>query len=218
MRKRADSYLPALSFDALTPLYDVLVRLTMPETAFKRRLVAQARIRSGHRVLDLGCGTATLTLLAERAHPEAEFVGLDGDPRILEIAKKKALKAASGTTFDLGMSYELPYADKSFDRVLSSLFFHHLSHEDKGRTLKEVYRVLRSGGELHVADFGKPQNVLMRVAALPWRAFDGLHTTADNVSGRLPRMFQGAEFTEVCETARYMTLFGTLALYQARKV
>ena len=189
----------------------------MPESAFKRRLVAQARIQSGHRVLDLGCGTATLTLLAERTHPKAEFVGLDGDLRILKIAKKKALKVVSGTAFHLAMSYELPYADKSFDRVLSSLFFHHLSHEDKGRTLNEVYRVLGRGGELHVADFGKPQNVLMRVAALPWRAFDGLHTTADNVGGQLPLMFREAGFTEVCETARYMTLFGTLALYQARK-
>jgi hypothetical protein len=77
--------------------------------------------------------------------------------------------------------------------------------------------VLRAGGELHVADFGRPQNVLMRVASLPWRAFDGRRTTEDNVKGLLPELFRQAGFVEVCETSRYMTLFGTLCLYGARK-
>lgn len=217
MEKKSEPYIPALSFDWLTPLYDSLIRLTMPESAFKRRLVEQSRIRSGHHVLDLGCGTATLTLLIKSIHPEAKVWGLDGDPKILKIARKKAEKAGTEVTLDEGMSYRLPYPDASFDRVLSSLFFHHLTSEDKERTLQEVRRTLRSGGELHIADFGKPQNALMRIAALPWQAFDGRRTTTDNVKGRLPDMFRGAGFGEVCETARYMTLFGTLSLYSARK-
>lgn len=218
MGKKAEHFIPALSFGWMAPIYDLLIRLTMPETALKRRLVEQSRIRTGHRVLDLGCGTATLILLIKSIHPEAEVRGLDGDPRILEIARKKAEKAGAEVTLDEGMSYRLPYPDESFDRVLSSLFFHHLTSEDKERTLLEVRRVLRAAGELHVADFGKPQNALMRVAALPWQAFDGRRTITDNVKGRLPEMFRGAGFIEVYETTRYMTLFGTLSLYSARKV
>ena len=105
-----------------------------------------------------------------------------------------------------------------FDRVLSSLVFHHLTREDKARAFREVYRVLRAGGELHFADFGKPQNALMRAASLPWRLFDGRETTRDNVRGELPALLRDAGFAEVCETARHMTLFGTLSLYQARKL
>ncbi|MDQ3253887.1 MAG: hypothetical protein M3R15_08275 [Acidobacteriota bacterium] len=74
---KADSYIPALSHDWLTPLYDSLIRWTMPESTIKRRLIEQSSIMSGHRVLDLGCGTATLTLLIKRTHPEATVVGLD---------------------------------------------------------------------------------------------------------------------------------------------
>lgn len=218
MDKKPDAYIPALSYDFLTPLYDSLIRLTMPERAFKRRLVEQARFGEGQRVLDLGCGTATLTLLAKEMSPGADVTGLDGDPRILEIARKKAERAGADISLDLGMSYELPYPDESFDRVLSSLFFHHLTREDKTHTLEEVRRVLRAGGELHVADFGRSQNLLMRVASLPWRAFDGRETTADNVAGRLPEMMRRCGFTDVHESARYMTLFGTLSLYQGRKV
>lgn len=215
MEKKPDAYIPALSYDWLTPLYDSLIRWTMPEYTFKRHLVEQARIGRGHRILDLGCGTATLTNLIKRTHPDAEVVGLDGDPRILEIARRKAAREGLAIKLDEGMSYQLPYADNSFDRVLSSLFFHHLTRENKDRTLNEVFRILRPGGELHVADFGKPQNALMRVASLPWQAFEGRKTTADNAQGRMPSIFREAGFREVCETARYMTLFGTLSLYRA---
>jgi ubiquinone/menaquinone biosynthesis C-methylase UbiE len=191
--------------------------LTTPESAFKRHLVEQARIKRGDRILDLGCGTATLTILIKRVHSDAEVAGLDGAPRILEIARRKAAKEGLEIKLDEGMSYQLPYADNSFDRVLSSLFFHHLTPENKARTLQEMFRILRSGGELHVADFGKPQNTLMRLASLPWQVFDGRKTTADNVQGRMPSIFRAAGFREVCETTRYMTLFGTLSLYRAHK-
>jgi ubiquinone/menaquinone biosynthesis C-methylase UbiE len=210
-------YKPALSYDWLTPLYDSFIRLTMPETKFKRRLVEQARIEEGQRVLDLGCGTATLTMLIKRAQPGAEVVGLDGDPRILEIAKLKAAKARTDIILKHTMAFNIPYPDASVDRVLSSLVFHHLTRDDKGRTLKEVYRVLRPGGELHVADWGKPQNWLMSVAALPLRMFDGFSTTADNLKGLLPEMFRHEGFEEVSETAKYQTVFGTLSIFQARK-
>ncbi|MGH9883278.1 MAG: class I SAM-dependent methyltransferase, partial [Pyrinomonadaceae bacterium] len=203
--------------DWLTPLYDTLIRWTMPESTFKRRLISQTRIKSGHRVLDLGCGTATLTLLIKRTHPEAIVVGLDGDPKILGIAKNKATHANLEITLDQGMSFNLPYSEASFDRVVSSLVFHHLNRDNKVATLNEVHRVLRAGGELHIADFGKPQNGLMRVASFPWQLFDGFKTTADNVNGLMPELMRSAGLVEVHESARYMTLFGTLSLYASRK-
>jgi ubiquinone/menaquinone biosynthesis C-methylase UbiE len=89
MNNRSAKYIPAVSFDWLTPLYDPIMQVFMPEKAFKRCLVEQMRIEKGHRVLDLGCGTATLAILIKKAHPDAEIVGLDGDQKILEIARTK---------------------------------------------------------------------------------------------------------------------------------
>jgi len=218
MHASRKKYIPALSYNWLTPLYDLLVRITTPEAKFKRRLIEQARIQGGHHVLDLGCGTATLAILLKQTHPGAEVSGLDGDPKILKIAIAKTTKASLEIAFNHGMAYELPYPDVSFDRVVSSLVFHHLTREDKARTLQEVFRVLRPNGELHVADWGKPQNFMMRIASWPLRAFDGLETTSDNVNGLLPDLFREAGFKDVQDTARYMTLFGTLALYKAKRV
>jgi ubiquinone/menaquinone biosynthesis C-methylase UbiE len=140
--------------------------------------------------------------------------GLDGDPKILGIARAKVEKAGLDIALDTGMSFELPYPDSSFDRVISSLVFHHLTREDKTRTFKEIFRVLSPGGEMHVADFGKPHNSVMYLISLVFRH---LEEAGDTINGLLPEMFQKAGFDRVEETDRFMTPFGTLSLYKARK-
>lgn len=192
MVKNRDEYIPALKYDWLTPLYDPLIRWTLRESIFKRHLVKQAGIQRSHRVLDLGCGTGMLTLLIKSHHPKADVLGLDADPKVLEVARAKAVKAGLNVKLDHGTAFELPYPDASFDRVISSLMFHHLTRERKERTLREVSRVLRPRGELHVADWGRAQNWPMRVAFLLVQMLDGFETTADNVSGLLPELFRMA--------------------------
>ena len=217
MVKDQDEFIPVLKYHWLTFLYDSLLRLTIPEFKFKCRLVKQARIKAGYRVLDLGCGTATLSLLLKKTHHDAEVFGLDADARVLEIARAKVAQSGLEITLNQGLSFELPYPENSFDRVLSSLLLHHLDRRNKRRTLDEVFRVLRPGGELHVADWGKPQNILMRAGHLFVQVLDGFQTTQDNVKGLLPHFFRKAGFTEVEQMARFMTVFGTISLYKARK-
>lgn len=149
---RRNDFIPALRFHWLTSIYDPILRWTMRESSFKNRLIQQIQLRSGQRVLDLGCGTGTLTLLIKQANPNTEVFGLDADPKVLEIARGKNASVGMDIIFDQGMSFELPYPDHSFDRVVSCLMFHHLSHESKKATLDEIYRVLKPDGELHLAD------------------------------------------------------------------
>lgn len=190
------------------------MQCAMRESIFKRRLVEQARVAKGQRVLDVGCGTGTLTILLKKARPEAEVVGVDGDPKILKIARSKVAEAGLSIALDHGLSFELPYHDDTFDRVIFSLVLHHLTRENKIRSLKEAFRVLRPAGELHVADLGRPQSTLMR---LPSVIIRHLEEASDNVEGLLPTMIRNSGFELVEETATYMTIFGTLALYRARK-
>ena len=213
---RMKRYIPALRYEWLTGLYDLLIGLTMPERRFKRALIAQAGIRAGHRVLDFGIGTATLSLMAKKHAPQAHIAGIDIDPRVLAIARRKV--AAAGVPIDLH-SYDgttLPYPDHHFDRVISSLVFHHLTPQQKNLALREIRRVLKPGGELHIADWGKAQSVAMRLLFVLVQLLDGFATTADNVAGLLPGYLRRAGFIAIQETRTFATIFGTLSLYQGR--
>src|SRR5215203_3048166 len=124
-------YIPALSFKWLTPLYDPLLKWIMHEEAFKRQLIQQTNIQPNMKVLDLGCGTGTLTLMLKRAHLTAEVTGLDGDPQVLDIAREKS--GDTNIQWDEGLASSLPYPDSAFDRVVTSLVIHHLVTDDKPR-------------------------------------------------------------------------------------
>lgn len=209
------TFIPALAFDRLTRFYDPVVCWTTREGTAKARLVAQAGIREGHRVLDVGCGTGTLALAIKRSAPRAEVTGLDADPVMLARAGRKAAAERASVNFVRGLATALPFAEGSFDRVVSSLFFHHLTREAKALALREIHRVLTPRGELHVADWGRPSNFLMRAAFLPVQLLDGFATTRDHARGLLPALVESCGFLPVVETQRLATPCGTLAFVRA---
>jgi ubiquinone/menaquinone biosynthesis C-methylase UbiE len=210
---RPAGYVPAAGQDWLLPLYDPFLRWVMREGVFKTRLVREACIAPGQHVLDLGCGTATLTLLVERLHPDARVTGIDGDPKVLEIARRKAEAAGSRIVLDRGLAYELTYPDASFDRVLSSMVFHHLTPQHKLQTLHEVARVLSPGGSLHVVDFGPTTPLRERLMGL----FEHGQNVRDSLEGRLVDLMREAGFHDAVEAGRHRTPLVSLSFYRGSK-
>lgn len=216
-RPSGSKYVPALGFHWLTPYYDAVIGTTTRERSFKQALIKQARFEPGQRVLDLASGTGTLAIWIKQHQPQANITGVDGDPAVLAVASRKAQKAVVSVQFDHALSYGLPYPAAHFDRVVSSLFFHHLSWEDKERTAQELYRVLKPGAELHVADWGRATNTLMRGLFLSIQLLDGFENTQDNVSGKLIELFEKVGFAEVSQRQTFSTIYGTMALYSGVK-
>jgi SAM-dependent methyltransferase len=210
-----DRFIPALRFGWLTGLFDPVSKLTAREGAFKRRVLDRAALAEGERVLDVACGTGTLALSAARSARNVRVTGVDGDPAILERARAKA---GNEVTFDEGLSTELPYEDDSFDVVLSTLFFHHLSDDAKLRSAEEVRRVLRPAGRVVIGDLGRPQDPLMRVAVLlTVQMLDGFDVTSGNVAGRLPATLREAGLEDVRVTDRVRAPIGTLEIVTAHR-
>ena len=212
---KSTRYIPALSFDWLTPVYDPILRWGMREKSFKRELILRSLIKPGMHVLDLGCGTGTLTIMLKQVNPEAAVTGLDGDLKVLEIAHTKATRAKVEIKLDQGMAFQLPYRDGSFDRVLTCLVMHHLTGEDKQRAFGEIYRVLRTCGELHVLDFGKQRGIYGSLASI---FIKRMEQAGDNINGLLPIMMRRAGFEQVEELDCYQTILGSLSLYRSRKL
>jgi len=188
------------------------------DRAIKRRVLACAAIARGEDVLDVGCGTGTLAVAAARAAPGVTVTGLDADASILVRARKKAAGAALEIGFDEGRSTALPYADASFDLVVSTLFFHHLPDDAKRQTAAELVRMLRPGGRLVVGDLGQPQDPLMRIAVrVTVQLLDGVTTTALNVRGELPDVLTGAGLRAVTVRDRVRTPTGTYEIMTATR-
>ena len=117
------------------------------------QLIAQAAVPPGATVLDIGVATGNLLLKVKRAVPDATVVGLDSDAASLAFAATKASRLAAEVQLDRGDAAHLTYPDATFDRVLSAFLLHHLPLDQQLRMLREVRRVLKPGGSLHLLDF-----------------------------------------------------------------
>jgi ubiquinone/menaquinone biosynthesis C-methylase UbiE len=206
------AFVPAAGSDWLLPFYDPFTRLLGTATALQR-LVDQAQLATGQRVLDLGCGTGALSLVAKRAQPAIGLVGLDPDPKALARARRKAERARIEVTFQQGFGDSLPFADASFDRVLSSFMFHHLESEQKPAVLREVRRVLRPGGSLHLLDFGGTGHGLGAFLARLVHREESLRANTDDA---LTGLMRAAGFAEAAEVEQRSSRLGALSYYRAR--
>jgi ubiquinone/menaquinone biosynthesis C-methylase UbiE len=212
---KADRYIPALRYRWLTRFYDPVVALTTREKIFKRKLLALVASTHPAKVLDLACGTGTLARMIRLDCPDSTVHGLDGDPEILELARGKSRREGMDIHFDHGISYAMPYPDHTFDVLVSSLFFHHLSTINKQRTMAEIQRVLKPNGRLFVCDWGKPASSILKLSVYLVQILDGFDVTRDNLLGRLPRLIASAGFKQVEVVERISTVLGTLDLITA---
>jgi SAM-dependent methyltransferase len=186
MEEARRTFIPAAGRDWGLPLYDPLVKLIGGDQA-RRALLEHAALRPGQVVLDVGCGTGSLATLIKGLHPGVQVVGVDPDPKALARAKRKGERARVSIQLDRGFADALPYADASFDRVLSSFVFHHLSRHEKARMLSEARRVLKPGGFLCLLDFGGPESG----TSLARRLHDS-PLLADNGEGRILTLMREA--------------------------
>ncbi|NET37706.1 MAG: methyltransferase domain-containing protein [Cyanothece sp. SIO1E1] len=152
-----------LSVDAAVT-YDPVTQYVLPpnETLVRQGLIDQIESKP-RRILDLGCGTGSTTVLLKQTFPQAEVIGLDLSPYMLVMAEHKALKAHLVIEFVHGNAEHTMFPDASFDLVTASLLFHETPPEVTRAILRESYRLLTVGGEILVLD-GNQQTL----RNLPW--------------------------------------------------
>lgn len=207
------TFIPAAGRHWRLPFYDPLTKLIGVDR-LRRSLLDQADLRSGHQVLDVGCGTGTLPILIKRAHPDIEVIGLDPDANALTRAKRKAARAGVSVQFDEGFSDAMRYPDGTFDRVFSSFMFHHLQRDEKIDMLHEVRRVLKPGGRLELLDFAGPE------FASGGRIARRLHAHAlmqDNAATRVLGLCRQAGLLDARPVGHRSFLLGHVAYYEASR-
>jgi len=150
-----DDYLPAAGKHWLLPLYDPLLALLTGERQWRGRIIASLDLKRGDRVVDVGCGTGTLAIMAKQAEPGAEIIGVDPDPNALALGRKKAARKGVAVSFQRGFGDEtatLVGADGA-TKAVSSLALHHMPRETHLQTIAAMRDALRPGGAIRIADF-----------------------------------------------------------------
>lgn len=143
-------------FDGIAGTYDKFNHLLSLNVDKVWRRKAVQSLRRGDKVLDVATGTADLALEIIRQEKAGEVTGIDISSGMMEIGRKKVEKKGLSGRIVLseGSALDIPFPDGSFDAVTCAYGVRNFSNPDKG--LKEMYRVLRSGGQLAILEFSYP--------------------------------------------------------------
>lgn len=211
-REDRKAFVPALGFHRLTALYDPLIRRWRAAARIRASVIDALELRAGMRILELGAGPGRLAIQIKRAHPDVALEAVDVDARMVARAQRNAAEAGVEIDFRAADMTRAPER-AGYDRVYSTMTFHHLSPEAKPQALAAARRVLAPGGHFVVSDFGRPRDPL-QWALFSWiqQPLDGFRNTRPHRDGRFEGNLREA-FGGVRSAAVWRTIAGTIEMF-----
>ncbi|MBN8812352.1 MAG: hypothetical protein BGP17_02535 [Sphingomonas sp. 67-41] len=210
----ADKYTPALGWHALTGLYDSALALLTREHRWRAALLEQVAAQPGETIVDVGCGTGTLAIALKRRAPEAHIIGIDPDPRALKLAAEKADRAGVSIDWRQGMASALSAQPQTVDKAVSSLVFHQVPPAGKRAGIAAMAAALRSGGELHIADYARQTGLARLAFRCTVQLLDGIADTQPNADGMLESILAEVAGAAVNASCAFGTPTGTIKLFK----
>ncbi len=144
-------------FDNISKRYDFLNHLLSLgiDKGWRKKVVKQVMGENPQNVLDVATGTADLAIALGKAM-KADVKGLDISAGMLEVGREKVAKRnLKNVELVLGDGENLPFADNTFDAVTVAFGVRNFENLEKG--LRDIYRVIKPGGQLVVLEFSQPE-------------------------------------------------------------
>lgn len=158
---------------------------------WKKQAVSYSRLTAGDKALDLACGTCDITYyLHQRYGSTIDIVAADPNQAMLKQGRDNLLNQGlyQNITFAQHFAEKLPYADNTFNLVISAFGFRNFT--DKQQALREIARVLTPAGQCIILEFSKPQSHIIEAC---------YHSHATTL---IPKM--GAWFSNNPDAYRYL--------------
>ncbi|HNS81383.1 MAG TPA: methyltransferase domain-containing protein [Kiritimatiellia bacterium] len=200
------------TLDHAAAVYDVLSPLMTfgLERKYRKAAIQLLELAGSEAVLDVGCGTGTLTLeIASALGRNGRAAGVDAAPKMIAVAEKKS-RAAPNVGFSAALAENLPFPDESFDRAVSTFFFHHVNYGLKVRSLNEMHRVLKPAGAAVIVDVDVPSNLWGRICAWSGFVLFQQDEIRENIRGRLREALAASAFDrweQVSHHSGYISIF-----------
>jgi ubiquinone/menaquinone biosynthesis C-methylase UbiE len=184
------------------------------EAKLRQVTIGLAGVKPGDTVLEVGCGTGTLTLAAKKAAgPTGKAYGIDIISGMIEASRRKATEAGEEITFQEGSIADIPYEKNTFDVVLCSFMIFHMSEETRRKGITEVLRVLKPGGCWLILDLDLPTQPIQRAIAEGVLGF----SANEDLRGLIPLLesagFSGVEYGKAKFRIFGLSLIGYLRGY-----
>lgn len=212
-------FVPALGKAGNIERYDAVLALMTREKRWRGELVKLVAPGAGETIVDIGCGTGTLAIALKAAAPTSIILGVDPDPDILDIARRKAGEADADILWFEAMGDALDQIGplQQCDKIVSSLVLHQCPMDVKEAIVGQMWRLLKPGGGLYIADYGEQRSLLMRTLFRQVQMIDGFELTEPNARGCVPEILHGAGFRDVEEVRAIQTPTGSISLYRAER-
>ncbi|TFI59768.1 class I SAM-dependent methyltransferase [Sphingomonas parva] len=211
-------FTPALGRPELTGWYDAAIRVLARERAWRYALLKQVAPRDGEIILDVGCGTGTFAIMLKKAAPGAHIIGLDPDHHVLAIAADKAARAGATIDWRHGSASDAAQLEGTVDKAVSSLVFHQVPVSAKCAGIAAMFEAVRSGGEVHIADYATQPTGLMRMLfRMTVQMLDGIADTGANANGALERILREHQGADARSAQVFRAATGAISLFQADK-
>jgi ubiquinone/menaquinone biosynthesis C-methylase UbiE len=176
------------TLDYAAGVYDVLspVMTFYQEQRLGRRAIELLDLKGNERVIDIGCGTGSLTIEIGRklSAENGLVVGIDAAAKMIRLARKKAIDLKQ-VQFDIMAAERLGYEDESFDGAVSTFFFHHIDVELKVAALNEMWRVLKKGKQAIIIDVDITTTLFGKICAWSGYILFRQEQIRENIEGKL---------------------------------
>ncbi|NCJ06430.1 methyltransferase domain-containing protein [Synechococcales cyanobacterium C] len=147
----------AVTYDPITEW------VIVPHEAWVRQSLIDRVQGWPRRILDLGCGTGTQSLMLKQAFPSAQVTGIDLSPYMLFMAEHKAQQAHQIITWKHGDVQHVSLEANCFDVITAALLFHETPPSVTQQILREAFRLLTPGGQILILDANQET-----LRGLPW--------------------------------------------------
>lgn len=155
--------------DTISDLSNRLFCWASPERAYVAEILKLLALKSGDRLLDVGCGSGDLLAAAAGREPGALLFGVDPNEDALELASHKIPGTLRAVELHQGLGENLPFDDETMDVVTATRLFGRLEARGRREIIEECLRVLRPGGRLLVADWVEQPEGIEALVTYPWR-------------------------------------------------